>query len=349
MRKILLFTTFLFITIASFSQDLISLKSGKRLEVIVTEITPTLIRYKLFTEPQGKTYFVYKDDVTGIMYRDGRIETFERSGEQMTESAPIENENRQSSSIYSNFENSRTVNQSINNRNQTNDFILSDGTRDIIYLKNGSVIRGTIVEQVPYRSIKIETADGSLFVYQMDEIEKIAKETTRKNNKPTQSSGLKRGYKGIVDLGYYFGVGDYSVDRLNFNFINGYQVNPYFSFGVGTGVHYYLASGGGDDQVLIPFFADLRVNFINKAVSPYLSFDIGYSFNASDSFDGVGIFISPTIGVSYKIPEGCEIHAGIGFQMQRVNYDVYDDYYGDYYYSSHIDMSAIAVKIGLSF
>ena len=52
MKKILLFTAFTLISVVSFSQDFISLKKGKRLEVIVTEITPTLIRYKLFSEPK---------------------------------------------------------------------------------------------------------------------------------------------------------------------------------------------------------------------------------------------------------------------------------------------------------
>jgi hypothetical protein len=48
--------------------------------------------------------------------------------------------------------------------------------RDVVYLKNGSIIKGTIVETVPEKSIKIETADGNLFVYNMSDIEKLTKE-----------------------------------------------------------------------------------------------------------------------------------------------------------------------------
>ena len=47
---------------------------------------------------------------------------------------------------------------------------------EVVYLKNGSIIRGTIVEQTIGESIKIQTADGSLFVYPVDEVIKIAKE-----------------------------------------------------------------------------------------------------------------------------------------------------------------------------
>ncbi len=50
---------------------------------------------------------------------------------------------------------------------------------DVVYLKNGSVIKGLILEQIPNVTIKIQTKDGSVFVYKMDEIEKITKEESK--------------------------------------------------------------------------------------------------------------------------------------------------------------------------
>lgn len=47
---------------------------------------------------------------------------------------------------------------------------------DVVYLKNGSVIHGTIIEQVPNESLKIKTKDGSVFVYKMADLDKITKE-----------------------------------------------------------------------------------------------------------------------------------------------------------------------------
>jgi len=40
--------------------------------------------------------------------------------------------------------------------------------QDIVYLKNGSVIRGTILEMIPGVTIKIVTADRSVFIYKME-------------------------------------------------------------------------------------------------------------------------------------------------------------------------------------
>jgi hypothetical protein len=50
--------------------------------------------------------------------------------------------------------------------------------RDVVYLKNGSIIKGQIVEQTLDSIIKIQTADGSLFVYSQTEVEKIESEVS---------------------------------------------------------------------------------------------------------------------------------------------------------------------------
>lgn len=48
--------------------------------------------------------------------------------------------------------------------------------QEVVYLKNGSVIKGTVIEQIPGQSVKVQTQDGSVFVYTMDEVDKIVKE-----------------------------------------------------------------------------------------------------------------------------------------------------------------------------
>jgi len=52
----------------------------------------------------------------------------------------------------------------------------SQTMRDIVYLKNGSIIKGQIIEMNPSKNLKIKTSSGSLFVYEMNEILKIEKE-----------------------------------------------------------------------------------------------------------------------------------------------------------------------------
>lgn len=48
--------------------------------------------------------------------------------------------------------------------------------QEVVYLKNGKIIRGVIIEQIPNKSLKIQTADLSVFQFTLDEIDKITKE-----------------------------------------------------------------------------------------------------------------------------------------------------------------------------
>lgn len=44
---------------------------------------------------------------------------------------------------------------------------------DVVHLKNGGIVRGIIIEQVPGESLKIQTLGGSVFIFTMDEVAKI--------------------------------------------------------------------------------------------------------------------------------------------------------------------------------
>ena len=52
----------------------------------------------------------------------------------------------------------------------------AEGIEEVVYLKNGSVVRGIIVEQIPNETLRIRTQGGSEFVFQMSEVLKITKE-----------------------------------------------------------------------------------------------------------------------------------------------------------------------------
>lgn len=85
---------------------------------------------------------------------------------------------------------------------------------EVVYLKNGSVIRGLIVEQIPDVSIKIKTYDGSLIICRMDEVLRIENgRLYKKYYNPTQST--LKGYKGFVDFGYVVDEAGTTQARLN--------------------------------------------------------------------------------------------------------------------------------------
>ena len=56
--------------------------------------------------------------------------------------------------------------------------------QDVVYLKDGSIIRGDIVEYTPTDTVKIMTTDGSVFVYDFAQVEKFAKEEAKHYQRP---------------------------------------------------------------------------------------------------------------------------------------------------------------------
>ena len=55
-------------------------------------------------------------------------------------------------------------------------------THDVIYLKNGMVVKGTIVEIIPNERVTLQTTDGRTYMYLMSEIDRIAKETDQSSS-----------------------------------------------------------------------------------------------------------------------------------------------------------------------
>jgi sRNA-binding regulator protein Hfq len=70
---------------------------------------------------------------------------------------------------------------------------------EVLYLKNGGVIRGVIIEQIPNQQIKIQTKDKNIFVFKYDEIDRITKDinsistTSENDNQSENTSQEKKG------------------------------------------------------------------------------------------------------------------------------------------------------------
>lgn len=91
-------------------------------------------------------------------------------------------------------------------------------------------------EKIPNQSLKIQTNDGSLFVYEITDVAKITKEEPIViNNKPKRHAG----YKGFFDVGGGIGIRDFGDNIFSISTSHGYQFSPYFFLGAGIGVEYH--------------------------------------------------------------------------------------------------------------
>ena len=222
---------------------------------------------------------------------------------------------------------------------------------EVVYLKNGSVIKGTIIEQVPNVSLKIKTGDGSLIICKMDEVDKITKEEMytrdyRKdyNNRKMARKTLK-GYKGFVDFGYIGDVSDYNASKVELSTSHGYQFNNYFFVGGGAALDYYTDA----DLFAIPIFANFKANFINKKVTPFADVKAGYSVG-----DVEGVYATVGLGVRFSLKGKKAINLTLLYNYQQ--FDTTEDYsysYGNYYghstWDTTYDLEGIGFKFGFEF
>ncbi len=205
---------------------------------------------------------------------------------------------------------------------------------DVVFLKNGSVIRGTITEQIPNSSLKIVTSDGSVLHCELDDVEKISKEPTKSNfNK--RNNGSASGYRSYINAGYTVSTNNMvSEDHIDLATVHGYHLNPFLFAGVGVGATYFYNS----NVWLLPVFAEVRgILPTSGLVKPYIGLRIGASIGLSrqtyideygDYYEfgyGSGLYLTPSLGLeisrfdisaSYVLQQHYSINIGGGIQFR---------------------------------
>lgn len=204
--------------------------------------------------------------------------------------------------------------------------------QDVIYLKDGSEIRGMIIEEVPNELVKIKTAFGSVYVYQLDVIEKITKE---KYSLPSSNT--------ILNTGMQVGVGYRSsgVILREINIIRSYQTKKDVAFGFGSGLRF------GDEGVFLPFYADVTGNFIKGNTSNFISFNIGYLLDVSEGIDAFGLMTRLSSGFKFYNSFGNAFYMGAGFEFARSSTDNFSPW-GGYEQNTEV-YSAIFWNLGICF
>ena len=165
-------------------------------------------------------------------------------------------------------------------------------------------------------------------------------------------------YRGNVDAGYSFGIGDYDFGRFEVNTSHGYQFNPYFFLGAGTGVHFMssyktngmdIALDQRESQVDIPVFANIKCNLLNKRFSPFIDVK-GGTFVTNNG----GLYVCAAIGCRYTINEDYAVNLSLGYTREKLEFETFDEFKNstsmDYYTSPRkLDTECISLKIGFEF
>jgi hypothetical protein len=158
--------------------------------------------------------------------------------------------------------------------------------KDVIYLKNGSVVKGRIVGFDSLDRLKIQTYNAYSMVFSRHEIKKFivkGNEDSASSYKTNRNFGQRsKGYINITQLGFSFGKDapksfSESETYTNFSFetFNGYKINPHFALGALTGFDIY------SDGPLIPVGGGIRGNLLKGRVTPTVFINAGHAFEIS--------------------------------------------------------------------
>jgi len=227
---------------------------------------------------------------------------------------------------------------------------------DVIYLKNGSIYRGRIINFQENKSIDLLIVDDTLKLNIPENvIKKVVqnvKQTSFKN--PIHYSFNDKGLYTTIYTG--INPGFYSSSKwnktihvgANASISMGYQWNKWYGLGVGIGFENLYF-----DHSNIPIFIESKGYLNKKRISPYYNVALGYDFATSaDAYSVKGnIYFHPALGLKFGINSSFDFLFDVGLRIQNTtrNYE-YPNWDGTTLnYSESWTYKRIALRFGIKF
>jgi len=175
---------------------------------------------------------------------------------------------------------------------------------DAIYLNNGEVFRGRIVESLDPDMLSIETLCLNTRLFSRNEISRIDKEKINIQSFRYGSESSIRGYFNRTDMGFLIGSGNNQNNVVfSLQMVNGYKLGKKYYPGIGTGLEFY-------EYAVVPLFADFSYALSDNRVSPFLRASLGYSFPVEEPREQWGSRTDNNGGILYIVGLGTSIRTG---------------------------------------
>ena len=177
--------------------------------------------------------------------------------------------------------------------------------RDVIVLKNGQKVQGTVLERSLESPVKLRNVHGQVFTYKWDEVERILIDKNKKADASVEnakSRKLRLGFTAEVGMGYGLEQKHHLVGEMN----------PEFSLTVGTRLSRLVYVGVGataqryDRTEILPITPMLLARFdypLQGKFIPFLDLRAGYTVNTmSDkkNYPEMAVYAGAQLGVRYR-------------------------------------------------
>jgi hypothetical protein len=189
--------------------------------------------------------------------------------------------------------------------------LFSQRTKDALYLKNGSIIYGRLVE-VDSDKYKIRTSDGSFFVYGADEVEKYVE--SEKDTRYFEGRKVG-GFTFSLEGGLLLGAQNSNPPApFSFNFLGGITIDKLHVISAGSGVEFIQSP-------FTPFFAEYKYIVRDKKTSPFLFIRAGGLFSMGGDEENATTDIYSNGPKDYK--GGPSFTMGSGISWAKEDYETY--------------------------
>ena len=209
-----------------------------------------------------------------------------------------------------------------------------NGMQDVIYLNDGSVYKGIIIETVPNVSYKIQSEGGNVYAVTVSEVEKITKEEKKYRN---QGFGMNRGMMGWRNdsIRYqprekgYFNEVQVLIENVQggLRLVNGYKFNRFAYLGIGVGFDRVFSNpfnpriNGLEKKELAGIYLPLYLYHAGDGptkgrFTPFYAVEVGYAM-VFRGFDGDDRNVDD---FGNRLQGGIIAGAGLGFKIRSARH-----------------------------
>lgn len=224
--------------------------------------------------------------------------------------------------------------------------------QEVVYLKNGGIIRGTILEYIPNQKLIIKSDANNTYTFDATEIDRIEQEAAP--TKRRDVSIKQSGYYNATQVGIALGKTDieWQQDPLNATLrtINGYQFNPRLAVGLGVGLDWY------PEYRTYPIFVDVRGDVLPASkVTPIYYANVGYAAGSLSSQQWGMSDYKFKGGTMAMVGTGVKAHLGniawvfdVGYKFQQIK-DSYNETWSGNTHNRNSIYRRFVVSTGITF
>lgn len=201
--------------------------------------------------------------------------------------------------------------------------LYSQKSKDVLYLKNGSIINGTIFE-IANDQYKIRTSDNSVFVFQAADVDKYVKEASGFVSRKEKGMGFS------LEAGFLIGSQESEyVLPFSFNCILNVTVATSNIIGFGTGVEFF-------GQTFSPLFVEYKRLIFEKKTSPFIFMRGGGLIHVSNDESGYDSSY-PQYNVPSDYKGGASLTIGTGISWAKEESETYLSFAYRYARTSYVE------------